>query len=237
LAADRLRLAFRKGVTLMAYAVEEDGFAIVRGVVGESQRLGLLAALGDPAGAGSRGLLAVAEVRDFACSESILSLVAPYLGPDARPVRAIFFDKTVASNWLVPWHQDVTIAVASKVETAGFGPWSVKNGIPHVQPPETLLAQMLAARVHLDDCDAANGALRVLAGSHRRGRLEPAQIAAFKAASVEVVCEAAAGDVLLMRPLLLHASSKSVAERRRRILHLEYCSGQLPAGMAWHDGA
>ena len=228
---------FREGVTAMSYAVEQDGFAIARGVVAESQRLVLLSALGDPDGAGSRGLLAVPDVSAFARSETMMSLVAAHLGPDSQPVRAIFFDKTPTSNWLVPWHQDLTIAVASKVEAPGFGPWSVKNGIPHVQPPAALLAQMIAVRLHLDDCDASNGALRVIPGSHRVGRLEPDQISAARAASEEVVCEAAAGDALLMRPLLLHASSKSVTDRRRRILHIEYCSGRLPKGLAWHDAA
>jgi hypothetical protein len=221
----------------MPYAVEQDGFAIARGVVAESQRLVLLSALGDPDGAGSRGLLAVPGVHTFAHSEPMMSLVAAYLGPDAHPVRAIFFDKTPTSNWLVPWHQDLTIAVASKVEAPGFGPWSVKNGIPHVQPPVALLAQMIAVRLHLDDCDASNGALRVIPGSHRVGRLDPDQIAVARATSEEVVCEAVAGDALLMRPLLLHASSKSVTDRRRRILHIEYCSGRLPEGLAWHDAA
>jgi ectoine hydroxylase-related dioxygenase (phytanoyl-CoA dioxygenase family) len=167
----------------------------------------------------------------------MMSLVAAHLGPDAQPVRAIFFDKTPASNWLVPWHQDLTIAVASKVEAPGFGPWSVKNGIPHVQPPAALLEQMIAVRLHFDDCDASNGALRVVPGSHHGGRLEPDQISAARAATEVVVCEAAAGDALLMRPLLLHASSKSVTDRRRRILHIEYCSGNLPEGLAWHDAA
>ena len=221
----------------MPYAVERDGFAIAKGIIPESQRVVLLAALGVPNGAGSRGLLAVPEVRGFARCESMLSLVAAHLGLDAQPVRAIFFDKTPTSNWLVPWHQDLTIAVASKVEASGFGPWSVKNGIPHVQPPAALLAQMIAVRLHLDDCDASNGALRVIPGSHRGGRLEPDQISAARAASEEVVCEAGAGHALLMRPLLLHASSKSVTDRRRRILHIEYCSGRLPEGLVWHDAA
>jgi ectoine hydroxylase-related dioxygenase (phytanoyl-CoA dioxygenase family) len=221
----------------MPYAVEPDGFAIAKDAIPESQRLALLAALGEPDGAGSRGLLAVPEVRAFARCEAMMSLVAAHLGPDAQPVRAIFFDKTPASNWLVPWHQDLTIAVASKVEAPGFGPWSVKNGIPHVQPPAALLEQMIAVRLHFDDCDASNGALRVVPGSHHGGRLEPDQISAARAATEVVVCEAAAGDALLMRPLLLHASSKSVTDRRRRILHIEYCSGSLPEGLAWHGAA
>ena len=229
--------AFRESVTTMPFTVEHDGFAIARGVISESQRQVLLAALGDPDGAGSRGVLALPEVRAWACCAAMTSLVAAELGRGARPVRAIFFDKTPASNWLVPWHQDLTIAVASKVEASGFGPCSVKHGIHHVQPPAALLAQMIAVRAPLDDCDASNGALRVIPGSHRGGRLEPDQIAAARAAGEEVACEAAAGDALLMRPLLLHASSKSVTDRRRRILHVEYCSGELPEGLSWHEAA
>jgi ectoine hydroxylase-related dioxygenase (phytanoyl-CoA dioxygenase family) len=217
--------------------VEDDGFALARCVVNEADRRLLLDALGDPHGAGARGVLAVPAVWAFARSEAIESLVSEHLGARPMPVRAIFFDKSMASNWLVPWHQDLTIAVASRCEAAGFGPWSLKDGIPHVQPPDELLQQMIAVRLHLDDCDASNGALRVIPGSHKCGRLNPDQISSARASSVEVVCEASAGDVLLMRPLLLHASSKSVSDRRRRILHIEYCCGELPAGMTWHDAA
>ena len=43
--------------------------------------------------------------------------------------RALFFDKTAQSNWAVPWHQDLSLAVAERVEVMGFGPWSCKEGI------------------------------------------------------------------------------------------------------------
>jgi ectoine hydroxylase-related dioxygenase (phytanoyl-CoA dioxygenase family) len=222
---------------MLPFAVEHDGFAIAKDVVAEAERRLLLDVLGDPRRAGARGVLAVPAVRAFARSEAIESLVSAHLGARPIPVRAIFFDKSSSSNWLVPWHQDLTIAVASKCEAPGFGPWSVKDGIPHVQSPESLLKQMIALRLHLDDCDAANGALRVIPGSHKSGRLNPGQISNVRASSAEMVCEASAGDVLLMRPLLLHASSKSVSNRRRRILHIEYCCGELPAGMTWHESS
>ena len=206
-------------------------------VVSERMREALLAAIVDPDGPGRRGLLALPEVRAFAHSPTMMSLVSPHLSAPASPVRAIFFDKSPTSNWLVPWHQDVTIAVSHQAEISGYGPWSLKDGIPHVQPPDAFLSQMITVRIHLDDCDASNGALRVIPGSHKQGRLAPHQIATAKSLSQEVVCEASAGDALLMRPLLLHASSKSVSHRRRRILHVEYCSADLPPGLAWHDAA
>jgi ectoine hydroxylase-related dioxygenase (phytanoyl-CoA dioxygenase family) len=220
-----------------ATALERDGFVWVRNVLGAVERQDLLKALGDPAGAGSRGLLGLPAVREWAQSKTLASLVSAHLGPSARPVRAIFFDKSATSNWLVPWHQDVTLAVARPVEAPGFGPWSLKDGIPHVQAPGEWLSRMLTVRLHLDDCDASNGALRVIPGSHRHGRLESAQIPAIREATAELLCTALAGDALLMRPLLLHGSSKSMSRSRRRILHLEYCSGTLPAGMEWHDAA
>lgn len=137
-------------------------------------------------------------------------------------VRSILFDKTPEKNWPVSWHQDLTIAVQEKVEVSGYDPWSVKDGAVHVQPPVELLEQMWTLRVHLDDTPASNGALQVVAGSHRLGKLAPEQIAdAVKEGGV-VTCACAAGDVLLMSPLLLHASKRSTNPDRRRILHFEF---------------
>jgi len=216
--------------------VERDGFQIVARPLDRSAQSELASALGPAEGAGRRGLLAVPEVAALARSERLLSLVRPHVGLAARPVRAICFDKSPDANWLVPWHQDLTIAVRMRVEAPGFGPWSVKEGVPHVQPPVELLGRMLAVRLHLDDADESNGALRVLAGSHLAGRLESEAIAEWRAKCAEVVCTAAAGDALLMRPLLLHASSKSTSSRNRRVLHLEYAGFDLPSGMDWHEG-
>ena len=131
----------------------------------------------------------------------------------------------------------MTIATRERVEHPGFGPWSVKDGIPHVQPPVELLEQMLTLRIHLDDADETNGALRVLPGSHRLGKLGAGQISEFRKTVTEELCTAAAGDALLMRPLLLHASSRSTSDRHRRILHIEYAAFPLPAGMRWHEVA
>ena len=153
----------------------------------------------------------------------------------ARPVRSILFDKTADSNWLVPWHQDLTIALAQAHERPGWGPWSVKRGVPHARPPAGVLESMITLRLHLDDCPMANGALRIVPGSHRLGVIAAADIAGLREARGEVVCEAAAGTVLFMRPLLLHASSKSTAPARRRVLHVEYAAMDLPAPLRWAE--
>ena len=152
-------------------------------------------------------------------------------------MRVIYFDKSPDGNWLVSWHQDLTIALREQVETPGFGPWSVKDGIPHVHPPAELLERMLTVRLHLDAADETNGALRVLPGPHREGRLPNAQTQAWRTRAAEVTCKADCGEALLMRPLLLHASGKSTSPRHRRVLHLEYAAFPLPLGLHWHAAA
>ena len=132
----------------------------------------------------------------------------------------------------------MTLALRARAEVPGFGPWSTKDGIPHVQPPVELLQQMLTVRLHLDDAGASNGALRVLPGSHRGGRLTAERIQELRTHESDFLCAAAAGDALLMRPLLLHASIRSTSTQHRRILHVEYAGFALPLDeLAWHEAA
>ena len=155
------------------------------------------------------------------------------LGSACFPVRAIYFDKTQGANWKVPWHQDLTIAVKERREAPGFGPWSRKDGVDHVQPPMALLERMVAVRWHLDDCGAGNGPLRVLPGSHRQGRLTAAAIQAWSAREESVTCIVERGGLLVMRPLLLHASSPATVPCHRRVVHIEYAAEPLPSGLEW----
>ena len=212
------------------------GFAIVPNVLDAAACHALASLLGDANGAGTRGMLRVHEVAVLA--QSLLAdLVRPHLPAGLVPVRGIYFDKRPETNWLVAWHQDLTLALKEQVEVPGFGPWSVKEGVPHVQPPIKLLEQMLTVRLHLDDTDADNGALRVLSGTHRLGRLSADAIQNCRDTHDEVLCEAKAGDVLLMRPLLLHASSRSTSTRRRRIVHIEFAGFPLPKPLEWHEAS
>jgi ectoine hydroxylase-related dioxygenase (phytanoyl-CoA dioxygenase family) len=135
----------------------------------------------------------------------------------------------------VPWHQDLTIAVRERREAAGFGPWSVKDGVVHVQPPDEVIARMLAVRIHLDDADAKNGALRVIPGSHREGRLSAEAIGLWTTTCEGVTIDAPAGSALLMRPHLLHASSAAERPSQRRVIHLEYAAERLPFGLEWNE--
>ena len=181
-----------------------------------------------------RNLLDVSsEVQELAHSSAVRSMVEPILGPDFIPVRGILFDKIADANWKVPWHQDVTIVVQERVESEGFGPWSIKAGVLHVQPPAFVLEQMLSVRLHLDPCSEENGALRVIPGSHRQGRIPEREIAAIREQVSERACDVGIGGALLMRPLLLHASSPSQVPEHRRVIHLDFAATELPNGMRW----
>jgi hypothetical protein len=158
--------------------------------------------------------------------------VAEHCQPGARPVRAVLFDKSEASNWVVPWHQDRTIAVHSRVEQAGFGPWTVKDGVPHVEPPFAVLARMVTLRLHLDDCPADNAPLHVALGSHRE-RIAAADAAAVAAAHPQLACLASAGDIWVYATPIVHMSERAVRPSRRRVLQVDFSPDDLPGGMEW----
>jgi ectoine hydroxylase-related dioxygenase (phytanoyl-CoA dioxygenase family) len=218
-------------------SLERDGFAILAGgvepeVIAEL-RTGLPAA---GSRAGVRNLLAShPAVRQAARSASVRAAAETILGPRCFAVRAILFDKTPEANWKVAWHQDLTIAVRHRRCVVGFTAWSEKEGVVHVQPPVPVLERMLAVRVHLDDCQAENGPLRVLPGSHREGRLDAAAIHRWKARGSDVQCVVGQGGLVLMRPLLLHASSEARIAGQRRVLHLEFAADELPGNLEWFD--
>jgi len=180
-----------------------------------------------------RNLLDLPFVRELAASDAVASLPRLILGDDARPVRGILFDKTPGANWVVPWHQDLSIAIKRRLDVPGFGPWSEKAGVVHVQPPAEVLRRMLTVRLHLDNCCADNGPLRVIPGSHR-DPMTPEQIANAVNGSKQFTCECPASGAVAMRPMILHASSPARSPAHRRVVHIEYATGDLPGGLQWH---
>lgn len=226
--------------------LEENGFAIIPKVIDDATVAALLDALANVrlhdavkqrAGRafGIRRLLElVPGTRELADSHPLRALVEPVLGKEAKVVRGIFFDKTPVANWKVPWHQDTMIAVRARQDIPGFSAWSVKAGVVHVQPPIEILAGILAVRLHLDDTDETNGALRVIPGSHLRGLLDDDAIQQWKEQGNVATCAVLRGGALLMRPLLLHASSVAAQPTHRRVLHLEYSALDLPGELAWY---
>ena len=152
----------------------------------------------------------------------MLQIAEGALGKPARPVGATLFDKSPQSNWLVVWHQDTALPLCDRRDVPGWGPWSVKHGVLYAHAPATALERVVALRVHLDDSTILNGPLRVLPGSHQHGLLDDPEIAQLARLVPSVDCLAASGSVILMRPLLVHASSKAMAPAPRRVIHIEY---------------
>jgi len=156
------------------------------------------------------------------------------LAGGALAIQAIAFDKNPTTNWKVTWHQDLMFPFARRPESGGFSARCQKDGVDYARPPAAILADMLAVRLHLDACDAENGPLRVAPGTHAAGIIPSAEIAGIVSTTGATVCLAREGEALLMRPLLLHASSPASRPRRRRVLHLVFYSGAA-ISEPWHQ--
>ena len=209
-----------------------DGFAVVAGILPDASRLA--ERLDVSQGRGGNRQVQDIEVDLWAWEGEGMALARQALGPFARPVRILFFDKRPDANWSVPYHQDLTIAVGARAEVEGFGPWSVKADIPHVQAPFRILERMVAVRLHLDPCGPENGPLRVLPCTHLHGRLRHEDIDRLVLERPEQTVIADRGDAILMHPLLLHASSPASKPSHRRVLHIEYAAVDLPEPLTWH---
>jgi ectoine hydroxylase-related dioxygenase (phytanoyl-CoA dioxygenase family) len=181
-----------------------------------------------------RNILSRPGVRALASLKPVRQLMESVLGPQCFAVRGIFFNKNRSSNWKVVWHQDLTIAVREREKVTGFGPWTRKAGVWHVQPPVELMSRMLAIRLHLDESGLDNGPLRVIGSSHREGRLSVEEIAQREKRNC-TTCTVPRGGALLMRPLLLHASSSCLVANPRRVIHLEFAACELPEGLEWYN--
>ncbi|MGB0766283.1 MAG: phytanoyl-CoA dioxygenase family protein [Phycisphaeraceae bacterium] len=222
----------------IASAVECDGFVSVQHAIELPIVASLITAIEtiSPATHGMRNLFEhVPDVLGLVSNDAVSSLVSRVLGQDAFAVRAILFDKIMGSNWHVGWHQDQAIAIRQRIDAPGFGPTSIKHGVPHARASRQVLEQMLAVRIHLDHCGPDNGPLRCVPGSHRLGRLDPRQTLEHKQRLGETTCTVAKGGLLLMRPLCLHASSPAKSPHHRRVIHIEFANCELPEPMQWHE--
>jgi predicted DNA-binding transcriptional regulator YafY len=148
--------------------------------------------------------------------------------------KALYFDKTPESNWYVTWHQDIVINVKERIETEGFTGWTKKNNVHGVTPPEDILNKAVTIRIHLDDAKESNGALKVIPGSHNK-KLSNEEISLITQNSYSQLCEVDSGSLHVIKPLLLHSSSKSTNQKHRRVIHLEFNSIELPNGLEWGE--
>jgi ectoine hydroxylase-related dioxygenase (phytanoyl-CoA dioxygenase family) len=173
------------------------------------------------------------EVRDLIFTQKLNSIIADLFGNDYAVVKSIYFDKPGQSNWFVAYHQDLTISVAKKIHTEGFSAWTIKEGQFAVQPPAAILENNFTIRIHLDDTNQYNGALKVIPGSHARGicRLKDSD----DTKKTEIICTVKKGGLMIMRPLLLHASNKTTNNQNRRVIHIEFSNCVLPNSLQWSE--
>ena len=203
--------------------IVSDGFAVIPDVFPDTEIATLAEELARSnlprSKAGVRHAMRHGSVAAFTRDQRLLGVARELLGHQALPYRATLFDKSQISNWLIVWHQDTALPLRERREAPGWGPWSVKDGVKYAHAPAKVLEQVLALRVHLDDSTAANGPLRVLPGTHTLGVLTDEAIHTLSKKVSAVDCPVPRGGVLAMRPLIVHASSKSQVENPRRVLH------------------
>ena len=183
--------------------------------------------------AGVRNLISHPTVLRLLTHERLGVYLWSLIGRELVAVKATLFDKSADANWRVQWHQDRAIAVKERLEVAGYGPWSTKVGVVHVEPPSKVLAEMLSIRVHLDECGAENGPMRVIPGSHHAGKLREDQLVRVVGNGPMVELYAPKGALMLMRPLLVHSSSPARSTEHRRVLHIEFAPPEAISPLQW----
>ncbi|MBD3583762.1 phytanoyl-CoA dioxygenase family protein [Flavobacterium selenitireducens] len=164
---------------------------------------------------------------------AFIDLIQGIFGSGNFVTKSIYFDKPEQSNWFVAYHQDLTISVKEKIEIDGFGPWTVKQRQFAVQPPLEIVQNNFTIRIHLDETTSQNGALKVIRNSHSKGIYRPENI--DWETEEEAVCEVRKGGIMIMRPLLLHASDRTTNDRKRRVIHIEFGKDELPEGLEWSE--
>jgi ectoine hydroxylase-related dioxygenase (phytanoyl-CoA dioxygenase family) len=216
-------------------ALSHDGYVIILNVLTRLQYTVLTRKVAQhTSSVGSRRLLEEPWCKVLAAEMQMHPLLAHVLA-DLMVVQCTYFEKSQSKNWLVSVHQDLSIPVAEKIDHPALKGWAQKEGALFVQAPDQVLSQLIALRIHLDDCTEKDGALRVLPKSHLQGRItqSAANVPLLRSEYEEVSCEVGAGGVMLMKPLLLHSSSKSTGRSLRRVLHFVFGPKKLPFGLRW----
>ncbi|MEO7767936.1 MAG: phytanoyl-CoA dioxygenase family protein, partial [Ferruginibacter sp.] len=175
----------------------------------------------------------VPSIIDTIFNSNLKTVLKQFLGDKYFVVKSIYFDKPQTSNWYVSYHQDLTISVDKKIDLNGFEFWTKKHNLFAVQPPIDILKTVLTVRIHLDDTDENNGALKVIPKSHLKEIYRPETI--DWTVESEVSCNVSKGGIMLMKPLLLHSSGRTINNRQRRVIHLEFSNQELPIELNWAE--
>ncbi len=175
----------------------------------------------------------IPQVSELLFTDKFKNIIKSIIGENVFVIKSIYFDKPEKSNWFVSYHQDLTISVNKKADIPGYSQWTKKQNQSAVQPPLEVLDSIYTIRIHLDDTDENNGALKIIPGSHRKGIYRPETI--DWTAEQEAICSVPKGGVMFMRPLLLHSSSRATNNKQRRVIHLEFSNTELAPELQWEE--
>lgn len=222
-----------------------DGFTVINGIYTDAEVKSILEVIAsadqsNPAFRKTDDLFAIRQflkelpqVVPLIFNDKLKAIIAALFDQDYFVTKSIYFDKPELSNWFVAWHQDLTIVVDKKTDVEGYGPWTVKQNQFGVQPPLPILQDNFTIRIHLDDTNEANGALKVIPGSHLKDICRPETI--DWDTETETTCNVKAGGLMIMRPLLLHASNRTTNNQKRRVVHIEFSKADLDGGLGWGE--
>ena len=175
----------------------------------------------------------IPQTTNLIFNDNLKSVVTKLFGDNYFVVKSIYFDKPESSNWYVSYHQDLTISVDRKMELENYGPWTTKQNQFAVQPPLDILENIYTIRIHLDDTDENNGALRVIPRSHLKKIYRPETI--DWATETDSICNVRKGGVMIMKPLILHSSNRTTNNKKRRVIHIEFSNKELPGELKWAE--
>ncbi len=175
----------------------------------------------------------IPEIKSLLFNDNLKKIVRSIGGNDCFIIKSIYFDKPEKSNWFVSYHQDLTISVDKKEKIEGFEFWTTKHNQFAVQPTLDILENIFTIRIHLDNTDENNGALKVVEKSHLKSIYRPETI--DWNTEKEVICNVSSGGIMLMKPLLLHGSNKTLNNKKRRVIHIEFSNKILPNDLNWSE--
>lgn len=173
------------------------------------------------------------ETKSLIFNDKLMSIINEIFGIDYFVVKSIYFDKPETSNWYVAYHQDLTISVDKKLDIENFGPWTTKQNQFAVQPTLQILENIFTIRIHLDETDENNGALKVIENSHSKGIFRPENI--DWNTEKEHICNVEKGGIMIMKPLILHGSNRTTNHKKRRVIHIEFSNAELPNNLKWSE--
>jgi len=222
----------------MMTQLQEKGFDIIENIYSDEEVSGIVEVIENQGVGGSFGvrefLLDNPEIATKIFNENLLSVIKKISANCSKSIKSIYFDKPPNANWIVNWHQDLTINVKEKRDVPYYKNWRTNSERTIVQPNIELLKNIFTIRIHLDDCTKENGALRVIEKSHTQAVIEIKNWVENKVGE-ERICEVKKGGILLMKPLILHSSRRTENEKNRRVIHIEFCDLDLPEGLEWKE--